>query len=255
VSAMDLGLRGKVAVVTGGAGAICGQCARRLAEEGCDIALVDMAPPGGAVERAIAGSGRRTLYERCDVTRAADIAAMVERVLETFGAIDVLINGAGTTTPGLVQDLGEAEWDRVLDINLKGTFLCSRAVIPHMKARRSGTIVQIASGLGHTPTLPGIGHYAAAKAGMIALGKAMALELAPHNITVNSVAPGAVDAPLGRKDGNPGREQRLSTGARIPLGRVGRPDDVAKVVVFLASSAAAAMTGQTIFINGGALLP
>jgi 3-oxoacyl-[acyl-carrier protein] reductase len=101
----------------------------------------------------------------------------------------------------------------------------------------------------------GVGHYAAAKAGMIALGKAMALELAPHNITVNSVAPGAVDAPLGRKDGNPGREQRLAAGARIPLGRVGRPDDVAKVVVFLASSAAAVMTGQTIFINGGALLP
>ena len=255
MSTMDLGLRGKVAVVTGGAGAICGQCARRLAEEGCDIALVDMAPSGGAVEQAIAECGRRVFYARCDVTQTADVSAMVGRVLDHFGVIDILVNGAGTTTLGLIQDLGEAEWDRILDVNLKGTFLCSRAVIPHMKARRSGTIVQIASGLGHTPTVPGVGHYAAAKSGMIALGKAMALELAPHNITVNSVAPGAVDAPLGRKDGNPGREQRLSTGARIPLGRVGRPDDVAKVVVFLASSAAAAMTGQTIFINGGALLP
>jgi NAD(P)-dependent dehydrogenase (short-subunit alcohol dehydrogenase family) len=252
---MDLGLRGKVAVVTGGAGAICGQCARLLAAEGCDIALVDMAPSGGAVERAIAESGRRTLYVRCDVTQAAEVGAMVRRVLETFGTIDILVNGAGTTTIAQIQDLEEAEWDRVLTINLKGTFLCSRAVIPHMKARRSGTIVHIASGLGHTPTLTGIGHYAAAKGGMIVLGKAMALELAPHKINVNSVAPGAIDAPLGRKDGNPGREQRLSTGARIPLGRVGRPDDVAKVVVFLASSAAAPMTGQTIFINGGALMP
>jgi 3-oxoacyl-[acyl-carrier protein] reductase len=252
---MDLGLRGKVAIITGGAGAICGQTARRLAEEGCDLALVDMAPSAEAVQRLIAGCGVRTHYVRCDVRRAADVESMVRRVFETFGRIDILVNGAGSTSNNLVGDMDEAEWDRVMDINLKGTFLCSRAMIPRFTAQRSGTIVNIASGLGHTPTITGTGHYAAAKAGVIVLSKAMALELAPHNVTVNSVAPGAIDAPLGRKDGNPGREIRLATGARIPLGRVGRPDDVAKVVVFLASTAAASMTGQTVFINGGALLP
>jgi 3-oxoacyl-[acyl-carrier protein] reductase len=252
---MDLDLRGKVAIVTGGAGAICGECARRLAEEGCDVALADMAPSAEPVERAISACGGRSVYARCEVRQAADVDGMVRRVLETFGRIDILVNGAGTTTIAHVADLEEGEWDRVVDINLKGTFLCSRAVIGHMKAQRSGKVVNIASGLGHTPTLLGVGHYAASKAGVIVLSKSMALELAPFRINVNSVAPGAIDAPLGRKDGHPGREQRLATGARIPLGRVGRPDDVAKVVVFLASSAAQAMTGQTIFINGGALMP
>jgi len=249
---MDLGLRDKVAIVTGGAGAIGGQIVCRLAEEGCRIAVADVAPSAGTIERAVSERGGRVLYVTGDVRHASDVAGMVRSVLETFGTIDILVNGAGAMTWAPVVDLDEAEWDRVVDINLKSAFLCARAVAPHMIARGAGKIVNIASGLGHTPSVD-VGHYAAAKAGVIALSKTLALELAPHKINVNSVAPGIIDTPLVA----PRRSQAelVAIGGRIPLGRVGRPDDVAKVVVFLASSASDYMTGQTLFINGGALMP
>jgi NAD(P)-dependent dehydrogenase (short-subunit alcohol dehydrogenase family) len=247
---VDLGLHGKVAVVTGGAGAIGGRIAVRLAEEGCDIVLVDLAPPAEGVEQAISASGRRSLYARCEVRQAAEVDGAVRRALDTFGKIDILVNGAGTISLADVEDLDEAEWDRVVDINLKGAFLCSRAVIPHLKAQRSGTIVNVASGLGHTP-VAAVGHYAAAAAGVIALGRTLALELAPHKINVNTVAPGIVDGErvpwhlAFSTWGVPGSE----------VDRVGLPDDVAKAAVFLASSAFEYVTGQTIFVNGGALMP
>lgn len=247
---MDLGLRGKVAIVTGGAGAICGRSAVRFAEEGCDVALVDTGPPDESIERAVRAKERRALYVRCDVRQAADVDAMVRRVLETFGKVDVLVNGAGPLSLGDVETLDEAEWDRVVDANLKGTFLCSRAVIPHMVAQRSGRIVNIASGLGHTP-VASAGHYAAAAAGIIALGRTLALELAPHKITVNTVAPGIVEG-----EHIPWHLAFSTWGvAGSELDRQGLPDDVAKAVVFLASSAFDYVTGQTLFVNGGALMP
>lgn len=249
---MDLGLRDKVAIVTGGGGAIGGQIVCRLAEEGCQIAVADVAPSVGAIERAVSERGGRALYVTGDVRRASDVAGMVRRVLETFGTIDILVNGAGAMTWTRVVDLDEAEWDRVVDINLKSAFLCARAVAPHMIARGAGKIVNIASGLGHTPSVD-VGHYAAAKAGVIALSKTLALELAPHKINVNSVAPGIIDTPLVAPRRS--KAELVAIGGHIPLGRVGRPDDVAKVVVFLASSASEYMTGQTLFINGGALMP
>ena len=152
----------------------------------------------------------------------------------------------------VIVRLHESEWDRVVDINLKSAFLCSRAVAPHMIAQRSGKIVNIASGLGHTPSVE-VGHYAAAKVGVIALSKTLALELAPHRINVNSVAPGIIDTPFVAPRRT--REELRAIGERIPLGRVGQPDDVARVVVFLVSAASDYMTGQTLFINGGALMP
>jgi NAD(P)-dependent dehydrogenase (short-subunit alcohol dehydrogenase family) len=245
---MDLGLTDAVVVITGGAGAICTQIARRFAQEGARPVLVDVHAPAPAVQI----EGRDVPVVACDVTRDQDVRRMAEDVAARFGRVDVLVNGAGVMTWTPIVDLPEEEWDRVVDISLKGTYLVTRAIAPHMMHGHGGKIVNIASGLGHTPIIE-VGHYAAAKAGVIALTKTLALELAPHRITVNAVAPGAIDTPLiwPRRS----RQDIDAIGARIPLGRVGQPDDVAKVVVFLASTGAEYMTGQTLFINGGALMP
>jgi len=245
---MDLGLKDAVAVITGGAGAICTQIARRLAQEGARPVLVDVRAPDAAVE--IEGRPARVVV--CDVCRAPDVRRMAEEIIRDYGRIDVLVNGAGVMTWFPVVNLSEGEWDRVVDITLKGTFLVTQAIAPHMMHRRAGRIVNIASGLGHTPHVE-VAHYAAAKAGVIALTKTLALELAPYRINVNAVAPGVVDTPLIAPRRT--RAEIEAMGARIPLGRVGQPDDVAKVVLFLASPASEYMTGQTLFINGGALMP
>lgn len=244
---MDLGLRDRVVVVTGATGGIGGQIARRFLEEGSRVALVDRAAPAGAP----ADPGR-TISITCDVRRANDVTRMAAEVVDAFGRIDVLVNGAGVLTWKPLLELDESEWDRMMEVNLKGTFLCCKAVAPDMVARRSGKIVNIASGLGHTPAVD-VGHYAASKAGVIALTKTLALELAPHRINVNGVAPGIVDTPLIAPRRS--RDELVQVGAHIPLGRVGQPDDIAKVVVLLASSATEYMTGQTLFVNGGALMP
>ncbi|HYM70524.1 MAG TPA: 3-oxoacyl-ACP reductase family protein [bacterium] len=244
---MDLGLRDRVVVVTGATGGIGGQVARRFLEEGSRVALVDRAAPAG-----VPADRGRTISITCDVRHANDITRMTAEVLDAFGRIDVLVNGAGVLTWKPLLELDESEWDRMMEVNLKGTFLCCKAVAPGMVARRSGKIVNIASGLGHTPSVD-VGHYAASKAGVIALTKTLALELAPHRINVNGVAPGIVDTPLIAPRRS--RDELVQVGAHIPLGRVGQPDDIAKVVVLLASSATEYMTGQTLFINGGALMP
>ncbi|PYM60877.1 MAG: hypothetical protein DMD79_14740 [Candidatus Rokuibacteriota bacterium] len=242
---MDMDLADRVVVVTGGSGAIGQQIGQRFAEEGSRVVCLDVKPPpadraGGA--RFLAG----------DVRVAADVTRAARQVMDEFGGVDVLVNGAGVMTWIPVVDLDEAEWDRVVDINLKGTFLCSKAFALLMMSRRRGKIVNIASGLGHTPLVE-VGPYAAAKAGVIALTKTLALELAPYRINVNSVAPGVIDTPLIAPKRS--RAELEAAGARIPLGRVGEPDDVAKIVVFLASAGAGYVTGQTLFVNGGALMP
>ena len=247
---MEMDLAGKVAVVTGSAGSIGARIATRLAEEGCDVAAMDFTPPDEALEWAMSAHGRRSLGLRCDLTQPSDVEAAVRRVLDAFGGIDILINSAGIISLGEIEEFDAAEWDRVVGVNLKSAFVCSRAVIPHLKARRAGKIVNVASALGHTP-VPAAGPYAAAAAGVIALGRTLALELGSHRINVNTVAPGLVDG-----DAVPWHLAFTTWG--LPgsdVKRAGLPDDIAKVVVFLASSAFDYVTGQTIFVNGGALMP
>ena len=243
-------LENQVAVITGAAQGLGLAIAKRLASDGARIAMLDLQP--GLLDAAAKEVGDLAQSFAVDVTREEEVDRIIAQVAEAFGRIDILVNGAGVTTWAPIVELDESEWDRVVDINLKSAFLCSRAVAPHMIAQRSGKIVNIASGLGHSPSVE-VGHYAAAKAGVIALSKTLALELAPHKINVNSVAPGIIDTPFVAPRRT--REELLAIGERIPLGRVGQPDDVARVVVFLVSSASEYMTGQTLFINGGALMP
>ena len=276
-------LAGKVAMITGSGGehGFGRAIARRLVAEGADLVLTDVAPQGTRVVTAKPATGwggldavaaevrqasRRALTALVDVRSAAQIAATVERALEAFGRIDILVNNAAAP-PGAdrvpVVDLSEEAWDAVLDVNLKGSYLCARAVAATMLARGiRGRIVNMSSNCGRVG-YPRMAAYCASKFGLIGFTQALALELAPAGITVNAVCPGPADTDrldfLGRRpDGgfDPGRraaeiERRA---AAIPLGRVATPEDVAEVTAFLVSDGAEYVTGQAINVAGGAIM-
>jgi NAD(P)-dependent dehydrogenase (short-subunit alcohol dehydrogenase family) len=277
------GLEGKVAMVTGSGGerGFGRVIARRLAAEGADLVLTDVEPTGvravsakaasgwGGLPAAAAevkGEGRRALTALADVRSAEQVESVVERALQEFGRIDILVNNAGAPA-GIdrapVVELSEEAWDTVLGVNLKGSFLCSRAVARIMIERGiRGRIINMSSQWGKRGG-PQRAAYCASKFGLIGFTQALALELAPARITVNAVCPGAADTErldhLGRRpDGSfdPAlRAERVEqNAAAIPLGRIATPRDVAEVVAFLASDAAEYLTGQAINVAGGAVM-
>jgi 3-oxoacyl-[acyl-carrier protein] reductase len=186
-----------------------------------------------------------------DVTRRAQIDAVVQDVLDRWGTLDILVNNAGIYEVLPVEEITEAQWDRVLAVNLKGAFLCCQAVIPIMKRQGAGRIVNIASSAGKTGgTLAGA-HYSVSKAGLICLAKQLARELGPHGITVNAVAPGRIDTPM--IQAVPEAENEVFR-QRTPLGRLGTAEDVANAVLFLASDEASFITGEILDVNGGLLI-
>lgn len=240
----------RVALVTGAAGAIGGATARQLAQDGFTLALADRSPPSeqpGAPE---------ALWLPLDVCSGALVGSAVQRVLSAYGRIDVLVNVAGVTSFGSAQNLAQEEWDRVLDINLSGTFRCCQAVIPAMKAQSHGRIVNLGSVLGKNGgnTRPWIDAseqlasgnvaYGVSKAGVHALTAYLAKEVAASGITVNAVAPGPIASAMTR-------ELPAAIRSLMPVGRMGRPEDVAAVIGFLASDAASFVTGEVIDVNGG----
>jgi NAD(P)-dependent dehydrogenase (short-subunit alcohol dehydrogenase family) len=245
---------GAVALITGGQQGIGRAIALALAREGADIALNYLDDEGAAerVAKEIRETGRRCLPLPGDVARARDVAALVEAAERGVGPVDTLINNAGIFPRSAFLDLSEAEWDRVHGVNLKGSFLAAQAVARRLVARGApGAIVNLASSAAYRSSPRGT-HYVASKAGVVGLTRAMALELAPHGIRVNAIAPGLTDTAQPR-DGH--SEAELQAMARqVPLGRMGQPDDVATVAVFLASSDARHITGQVIHVNGGAYL-
>jgi 3-oxoacyl-[acyl-carrier protein] reductase len=239
---------GKVAFITGAAGAIGGATARHLARDGYALALADQKPPSDAPGDSLALS--------LDVRSREQVQAAVQQTLARFGRIDVLVNVAGITSFGSAQELPEAEWQRVLDINLSGTFRCCQAVLPAMRSQGSGRIVNIGSVLGKNggnskPWIDpseqkGSGNvaYGVSKAGVHAMTAYLAREVASLGITVNAVAPGPVASAM--TTALPPAIKSL-----IPMGRMGSPDDVAAVIAFLASDAAGFITGEVIDVNGG----
>ena len=244
-------LDGAVAVVTGASGGIGRAGSIALAQAGADIAVVgrDRAKLDETA-RAVEAEGRRAVVVQADVTDEAAVSRMREEILGNFGKVDILFSNAGITSPKLLTDLPPEEWRRIIDVNLTGAYLCARAFAPDMIARKHGRIIQmgsILSGRGMATRTA----YSASKAGLANLGAAMAFELGPHGITVNTIGATVVVTDLNRELVRTQPQLYDKVRSRAALGRLGEVDDVTGVLVFLASDAAAFVTGQTIYVDGG----
>ncbi|MGQ9880140.1 MAG: 3-oxoacyl-[acyl-carrier-protein] reductase [Armatimonadota bacterium] len=247
-------LEGKVALVTGAgkdSRGIGHGIAVALAREGADVAVASHTLANALrVADAVQAVGRRSLAIEMDVSRAESVEAGVAEVLSAFGRIDILVNNAGITRDALLVRLREEDWDAVQDVNLKGAFLCSRAVARVMMKQRAGCIVNITSIMGLTGNA-GQANYSAAKAGLIGLTKSLARELGSRGIRVNAVAPGWIETAMTDSLPETVRDAILK---QIPLGRLGRAEDVAGAVVFLCSEDAAYVTGQVLTVDGGLVM-
>ena len=249
--------QGKVAIVTGGSKGLGKTIAKQLAHEGASVVINGR--DVNALEEAtqeIRREGGQITAIQADVSKSKDVKAMIDKVIEDYDRIDILINNAAVFAESVrIMDLEEDEWDRVMTTNLKGVFLCSKAVIKHMVKQKSGKIVNMTSFTGKTGRVvystfggPTKAHYCASKAGIISLTKSLAYELAPHNINVNGVAAGSV-APEGTPE-----EKKEMIIPLVPLGRMGTSEDVSASALFLASAESSFITGATIDVNGGTLM-
>lgn len=242
-------LADKVAIVTGGARGIGQAIALRLAQEGARIAICDVEQSDKTVGQ-IGELGRAALALKVDITHESQVNKAVEAIIAKWGRMDILVNNAGITRDGLLLRMQESEWDAVLDVNLKGAFLFSKAVLRPMLRQRQGRIISIASVVGLMGN-PGQTNYAASKAGLIGFSKSLAREVASRGITVNCIAPGFIASDMTDALTD---EQRKALLAQIPMGSIGLPGDVAAVAAFLASDDASYITGQTINVDGGMVM-
>lgn len=240
---------GKTAIVTGGSRGIGRTICLELAKGGANIALCFAGNEAAAQETIAACQdlGARAMAVRCDVSDSAQVQALTEAVLKEFGRIDILVNNAGVTRDGLLVMLKEADFDAVVDTNLKGAFLCMKAVARTMMKQRYGRIVNLSSVVGLRGNAGQV-NYAASKAGVVGMTKSIAKELAGRNVTVNAVAPGFIDTDMTAAMPEAAKKAALSS---IPMSRLGAAEDVAKAVAFLASQEAAYITGQVLAVDGG----
>jgi NAD(P)-dependent dehydrogenase (short-subunit alcohol dehydrogenase family) len=250
-----LDLSGKVALVTGAGSGIGRATAIALAEAGAVVAINYHRNEAGAEEtkRKIVAAGGRAITVRADVTGPADVRRMVAETVAAFGPVDILVNNAGSLVERLrLLELTEARWDEVIDLNLKSAFLCAQAVAGSMVERGGGVIVNVTSIAGRNGGALGSIHYSTAKGGMITLTKGLAKELTPHGVRVNAVSPGVIDTPFHEQFSTP--EALRNFVNVIPMGRVGAPEEVARVILFLASGASSYLAGETVEVNGGMLM-
>ena len=242
-------LEGKVGIVTGSAKGLGKAIALNLAKEGCTIVASDIDSNGaGEVIKEIRSLGQDGISVKADVSKKSDVEAMIKEAVLKYGHIDILVNNAGICSLAPIIDITEEEWDRVMAINLKGTFLCSQAVLKEMMKKESGKIVNIASLAGKVGGIVTGAHYSASKAGVICFTKSLALQAAPYKINVNAVCPGPQDTEMTNVWGD-----KINTSFRdtIPFKEYGKPDDVAEAVLFLVSERSRYITGEILDVNGG----
>jgi 3-oxoacyl-[acyl-carrier protein] reductase len=245
-------LNGKVALVTGASSGIGRTTAQALAINGARVAInFHRNRKGAEATRAeIVSGGGSAIVVQADVTRAGEVHSLVEQTVNEFGPIDILVNNAGSLVERLkILELTEERWDEAIDLNLKSAFLCCQAVAASMMERKTGKIINVSSIAGRNGGALGSIHYSAAKGGLITFTKGLAKELAPFGVRVNAVSPGVIDTPYHEQFSSP--EMMKTYAGMIPLGRVGTPAEVGKVICFLASDAAGYLAGETIEINGG----
>ena len=248
---MIVNLENKVAVVTGAAQGLGKAIASRLAAAGASVVLADIKNDSGeANAQQIRDAGHSAHYVHCDVADGESVDALVEQAVEQFGGVDILVNNAGVAVYKLMEDYTEAEWDHVMDVNLKSTYFLMRRIKPIMIERGGGSVVLIASAHARI-TATTVTSYVATKGGVVSMTRTMALECAPHNIRVNSILPGAFATPMLMENWGdmPASEHPLVP--RIPLGRIGRPEEIAEVVLFLSSDSSSYMTGSDVLVDGG----
>jgi len=245
-------LEQRTAIVTGAGQGIGRAIALGFAREGASIVIADVnEESASAVKNEIEAGGGRAMVIRTDVSNENSVQAMAKESLAEFGRVDILVNNAGIFPTSSVEEMSEEDWDRVIGTNLVGAFLCAKAVVPKFLEQGSGRIISLTSGRAFQGAKNGA-HYAASKAGIIGFSKSLALELAPHGSTVNVICPGITDTAQPR--GHQTEEEMYAQGQRIPLGRIGQPEDLVGPAIFLASDAAAFVTGQTILVNGGSIM-
>lgn len=246
-----MSLVGKAAVVTGAAQGIGRAIALALAKEGADIVVSDInLEKAKETARELETLGRKTLAIQTNVAKGEDVENLAKTAIDTFGKVDILVNNAGITRDNLLMRMKDEEWEQVIEVNLKGTFYCTRAFLRPMLKQKGGRIVNITSIVGVMGNA-GQANYSASKAGVIGFTKTMAREVASRNITVNAVAPGFIDTDMTRALSE---EVRKNLQNQIPLGRLGTPEDIAEAVSFLVSDAASYITGQILHVNGGMLM-
>nr|WP_295972012.1 3-oxoacyl-[acyl-carrier-protein] reductase [uncultured Bacillus sp.] len=245
-------LAGKIALVTGASRGIGREIALELARQGANV-VVNYAGSEKKAHEAVAEiqqMDREAFAVQCDVSNSEAVASMIKETIDHFGRLDILVNNAGITKDNLLMRMKEEEWDQVLNINLKGVFLCTKAVTRQMMKQRSGRIINISSVVGASGN-PGQANYVAAKAGVIGLTKTSAKELAARGITVNAVAPGFITTEMTDQLTDDIKQEMLKA---IPLAQFGEAKDIANAVAFLASDESRYITGQTIHVNGGMLM-
>ena len=245
-------LKDRVAIVTGSARGIGKSISLAFVREDAKVGLVDVDKEKLEVLKNEIGKEKgKVIAIPCDITKSAEVKAMVDQVRNAFGRIDILVNNAGIIRRGTIETVTEEDWDRVIEVNLKGTFNCCKAVAGIMKERGYGKIVNVSSIAGKMGDITSAPGYGPSKAGVDALTKTLARQLAQYGINVNSVAPHAIETEMSAQWSE---ERRNEIIASIPLGRLGKPEDVANAVLFLASDEASFITGEILDINGGALM-
>ncbi len=245
-------LQDRVAIITGAARGIGKAIALTFVREGAKVALVDIdGKQLEALRNEIEKRKGESIVIPCDITKSSEVQAMVNEVKKAFGRIDILVNNAGIIRRGTIETVTEEDWDRVIEVNLKGTFNCCKAAFETMKLQKYGKIVSISSIAGKLGDITSAPGYGPSKAGIDALTKTLAMQLAPYGINVNAVSPHAIETEM---SGQWSEEKRRRIISAIPLGRLGKPEDVAEAVLFLASEGAAFITGEILDVNGGALM-